>query len=965
MSSQSAQSEHKAAEHNTAEHKTNPHYKNFHYANPSSFARPTVGVALFIAFTFISVPPILLFGTWLSRQQTKEATARFDREALLRAQSIEESVREFIRLKQEVLDVTAGTLSAMPDWDISELQVLTDAQIKSSGSFDSFYVGDPQGTSLVFAPSVRPDGSITKAGVNYKDRDYFQKLSKSKKVAIGTLKLGRQSKVANVHIAVPIYEDLDRKEKSEIRGYITAGIKATLIEKIIQRLLQEKDQLHALMVEENHRVIADSSQQTPIFTLLPKSSLFGKNCQNQQGQKTFNLQQQEVRVICKEITIKTLRWTLWMSMPTALINEQASSSTSFTIKVSLFLLFGVLMIAALMSSWVARLMRLITENAQRVSSGYFDITLPQVHWFTPKEVVEVGNISLQTLAKVKASDRKVRDLVQSLEEVNRQQAPLAEAWRQVSDAIEILDAKGKILFVNPAFYELLDLNEPKSDTSQELFGKPSQLFQLTDPISDERSVGEVILSHGQAGLSWSSEVECQLASKRRVHTIHSSPIFDQRDRLVRIVVIRRDVTEERVAQASAAHNDRLAAIGTLAAGMAHEINNPMTYIKMSLDLIQESLSESEQQADKQYLITSDIYDELEDAVSDASEGVERVTGIVGSLLSIARGGGQRGETERMTRVNLNEVAQACANLVKPEFSKKVELHIELDDKLRVWGRRSELIQVILNLLINAAQAMPVDRKSGNWVKVRSKILPSGGVELSVSDNAKGIPEADLPHIFEPFFSSKPVGKGTGLGLAVSKGIIENHHANMAVSSEEGVGTQFMISFPALSSFPDSTDTMVGTPEPLLVEHTPPSQHSINLTSGASLQQTVDSQRKRILIVDDDLLVAKSLAKMLSKETVMIASSGSQALKVLTSYKFDLILSDVMMPEMDGPSFHTEVMKSFPEYQGQFIFITGAAKGGEVAMALKQTQCLVLNKPITKRRLISVVDQFTRHLDSEA
>ena len=92
------------------------------YANPYSLGRPTVGLALFVAFTFISVPPILLFGTWLSHRQTQEAATQFDREATLRAQSIEESVREFIHLKQEVLDVTAGTLSAMPVWDLEELR---------------------------------------------------------------------------------------------------------------------------------------------------------------------------------------------------------------------------------------------------------------------------------------------------------------------------------------------------------------------------------------------------------------------------------------------------------------------------------------------------------------------------------------------------------------------------------------------------------------------------------------------------------------------------------------------------------------------------------------------------------------------------------------------------------------------------------------------------------------------------
>jgi signal transduction histidine kinase len=920
------------------------------------FFHPKMGVAFFIALTLSSVPPILLFGTWLGQKQSDEASLRFDREAKIRARSVEEAVRELITLKREVLDVIAGTLSVLEDWHIPKLQKITDAQIKSSGSFDAFYVGNLEGTSLVIAPSVRADGTVTRAGVSYRDRDYFQELMNTKNIVFGTMKLGRQSKVANIHVAVPIYQDLSLKDKGPLRGYIGAGIKPKLIEQVVSRILKGRAPSRAVLVEQDGRVISDSDKQIPIFTLLSNRSIYGQKCMRKEGQLGVDLNGVPIRAVCRIISLKSLRWTLWMSAPQEVINEEARRSISFTIQISLFLLIAVLIVAGTLSYWVVTLMKLITENAQKVSMGLFEISLPKTRWFTPRELIEVGQITLQTISRLRESDRQVRDLVKTLEKTNQKQAPLAEAWRQISEAIEILGAEGETLFVNPAFYELLS----SVPLQKHLLLKQSQLFTLFPPTTNPRSIGDVILSHAQVGLSWSSEVEITHDRKRRIHEVHSSPVFDEYGQLSRIVVIRRDVTEERIAQASAAHNDRLAAIGTLAAGMAHEINNPLTYIKMSLDLIQEGLKETTEQKDGR-LLDQEIYEELNDATHDASEGVDRVSHIVQSLLSIARSGGSRGSNEAMSMVSLIEVVQACASLVKPEFSRSVQLEIEVDHTLSVMGRRSELIQVLLNLLINAAQAMPKNRLSGHWIKVASSMMKSGDIQLIVSDNAQGIPTEDLDHIFEPFFSSKPVGEGSGLGLAVSHGIIEAHQATISVSSVEGEGTTFTITFSGIQSFTDSEDISKNIlvnlsgqetkllEEPVLVREADVEENEVFVSS-------IPTTKRRILVVDDDVLVAKSFAKMLRQDLVVTSSSGAQALQILATSRFDLILSDVMMPNMDGPTFYQEVTIRFPRYQERFIFITGAAKNSEIAQAIRETERLILSKPITKQQLLNAVNK---------
>lgn len=916
------------------------------------WSHPTIGSTLFFAFTLISVPPILLLGAWLRNQRSHEAITRFDEAALLYSQSIEEGVREFISLKKEVLDVTAGTLSALTQWETQFLQELTDAQIKSSKSFDSFYVGDMTGTSLVFAPSKRSDGSVTISGVSYRDRDYFQKLQQNKRVAFGTMKLGKQSGVANIHIAVPIYADLDLKEQGDLRGYITAGIKPELVQQVITRILHGEDELRALLVEVDHRVIADSTHDLPIYTQLPISSIYTQPCNDSQGQTGFDLERQSIRAVCVNIHFETIRWTLWITSPTTTIQAEAERSTSLTIYVSGLLLLAVLLVAAILSLWISKLVKLISDNAQRVGDGEFEINLPNVTWFTPKEIVEVGKISLQTLARLRESKEQVGELIDNLEQANQRQAPLVEAWKQVSEAIEILGSTGETLFVNPAFYELIG----EQENQDQWIGVKSTLFDLIDPQFEGRPVGEVILSHASSGLSWSGEVEAAVRSKRRIHEVHSSPIFDAQGALSRVVVIRRDLTEERIAQASAAHNDRLAAVGTLAAGMAHEINNPLTYIKMSLELIDEGLEDTQ-------TLNEDTFEELREAARDAAEGVDRVSHIVRGLLSIARSGGERGQSERATLVDLVEIIQTCSSLVKADFSKqRVKLELDLPSTALMWGRRSELLQVFLNFIMNAAQAMPKDRQTPNWVKVEVNAESNQSVITRISDNGSGIPKQDQEKIFEPFFSSKPVGEGTGLGLAVSRGIIEAHHGKIALDSDLDVGTTFTLIFPTAAPSEENetkkTTTLVGHPKPVLGELTSPvfTPLGFNL-SPASVQQPIKrTHRWRILIIDDDPLVAKSLGKMLRQEEVAVALRGIDALELLASNEYDIILSDVMMPEIDGPTLYNRVRELFPQYQERYVFITGAAKGSDVANAVRATGRVVLSKPITRQQLLFALEE---------
>jgi len=919
--------------------------------------RPRAGLALFVALTASLLPPILASGAWLSALDGEEALERFDHKASLIALGVTDGVHELISLKIEVLNVTAGTLSAIKEWDLGELQALTDAQIISSGSFDSFYVGDTRGVSLVFAPSKRSDGTVTRAGVNYSDREYFKLLSASKRPAFGKLKRGKQSGVANVHVAVPIYQDLTRKAQGELRGYITAGLRPQLIEQVIGRILKGSEGLRALLMEQDGAVISDSDGSLAPLTPRPNATLYQHPCTGGAEPVAYlgrDERGRAVRALCTEVKLTTQRWQLWLSAPQAQINESAQRSMTLTVGVAGLLVLTVLGVATLLSLALTRLMSLISERAHRVAEGDFTVGWPEARWYSPRELVEVGEIVLKTLRRLRESDHTVRELVRDLEVVNHRQAPLVEAWRQVHEAIEIISLDGETLFANPKFYELLGLSEDEVRG-----GERSPLMSIEAP-QGERTIGELVLGHALKRQEWTGEIEVRRAEMRQLHVVHSTPLFDDEGELTQVVVIRRDVTDERVAQAAAAHNDRLAAVGTLAAGMAHEINNPLMYIRTSLELIQEELEERG--------LTQELT-EASDALNDASEGVDRVSHIVKSLLSIARSGGRRGQHEEMSPVSVSELVSACVNLVKAELGKRVTLEVKVPTSLSVWGRRSELIQVLLNLITNASQAMPQERAHQGQVRISARQGSTSEVLIAVQDNAGGISEEDLTHIFEPFFSSKPVGQGTGLGLSVSRGIIQAHLGTLEVSSVLGEGSCFTITLPTSEHAHQEELLAQLSPTPLLTPVSSPLSQALSPTPSltgeevALLQPLTYEQGRplRILIVDDDVLVAKSLAKLLRAHEVTLSESASRALLELSEERFDLILSDVMMPEMDGPSFYQALVLRQPAYQDRLIFITGATKGDDVREALEATERPVLSKPVSRDQLNDTIQALTLKL----
>jgi signal transduction histidine kinase len=273
-------------------------------------------------------------------------------------------------------------------------------------------------------------------------------------------------------------------------------------------------------------------------------------------------------------------------------------------------------------------------------------------------------------------------------------------------------------------------------------------------------------------------IEAEVGSPERVFSLAVFGI--ENDERESVVCRYRDLTGEKAMARQMAQADKLSAIGLLAGGVAHEVNNPLGAILAFAQLLRREKLEEEE--------ASDYLREIEESAIRCKKIVER-------LLSFAR----QAQRDERQPFSLNDVVGETAFLVEKSYlPAKVRFERDLDPELGdVLGNPNEIAQVLLNLVTNARDAMP----TGGVVKVRTRNLSDGQVELVVNDTGQGIPPEVLGRIFDPFFTTKPEGKGTGLGLAVSYGIIREHRGRVEVRSKLGEGTEIQVVLPRLPGTP--------------------------------------------------------------------------------------------------------------------------------------------------------------------
>jgi signal transduction histidine kinase/CheY-like chemotaxis protein len=381
-------------------------------------------------------------------------------------------------------------------------------------------------------------------------------------------------------------------------------------------------------------------------------------------------------------------------------------------------------------------------------------------------------------------------------------------------------------------------------------------------------------------------------------------------------------------QAQLLQAGKLSAVGQLVSGVAHELNNPLSVVI----------------GYGQLLLSRGVPDDARRPIEAIVAQGARMAKIIQSLLLFSR---QRKPERRP--VDLRAVIPLILSLRETQLAVSgIRVETEFDAATpRADGDAHQLQQVVLNLILNAEQAILGSgvggRRTGDCIRITTSVRGAGEaprVIVQVADNGPGIPAAVLPRVFEPFFTTKKVGEGAGLGLSVSYGIVEQHGGRLSVESEPG-RTVFTLELPAVTAA-DPEETAAAEP------------------TDASGRAAALGRGRRVLVVDDEPAIVELVTNVLDDQgwRVDVASGGRAALECLRQTRYDLVLSDVRMPEGDGADFYRAAVARQKELARRFLFMTGDTANEDAWRVLQSTRAPVLAKPFTRQALLHAVEQVS-------
>jgi PAS domain S-box-containing protein len=520
------------------------------------------------------------------------------------------------------------------------------------------------------------------------------------------------------------------------------------------------------------------------------------------------------------------------------------------------------------------------------------------HWLEPRLflglVAFIGLLLLAARAERAASSARLE--------------VLATAVRDVREGVVVCElspeASARLVFANAAFLEMGGWRQ------EEVLGHPLLALcgEGLEPVLRERRPfqGEIVMKH-RDGSPVYSEVRVSFVAGAR-----GAPEL--------VVTTHRDLTAQKRLQEQLVSAGRIAAVGTLAAGVGHEINNPLAYLLLNLEGATRSLKKG-----PEHLA------EARARLECVREGAERIRLIARDLKVFSR---QEGEEREM--LDVNEVVVPALRMAAHAVRARARLVEEFGSPPPVLGCEVRLGQVLLNLLVNALQAIPEGRPEHYEVRVRTGRDESGRALVEVSDTGCGMSAPVLERIFEPFYTTKPSGEGTGLGLAICQQIVRAHGGELRVNSEQGKGSVFTLVLPAASS---DANAPAPVPEPAVLAPVAP-------------------PRRRILVIDDEPRLAQSMRMLIEpSHDVVVTTRGAEALAwVSEGQRYDLVLCDLQMPGTTGMDVYSHLRAHAPELLDRLVFISGGAYTQVMRDFVRSVRNRILEKPVRPDDLLATIDE---------
>jgi two-component system cell cycle sensor histidine kinase/response regulator CckA len=388
--------------------------------------------------------------------------------------------------------------------------------------------------------------------------------------------------------------------------------------------------------------------------------------------------------------------------------------------------------------------------------------------------------------------------------------------------------------------------------------------------------------------------------------VHWRFVEGEGGRLERAIASVVDMTAERELQQRLLLAERMSAIGTLTASIIHEIKNPLTFVWNHLRSLRDSGEVSSSEA--------------AELLSEAYEGAERIRVISNEITSLSHGG----DGAEVETVNLKQVLDSVIRMAQPEMQHRATVVREYEEgNLYIRGSRTRVSQVFLNLIVNAAQAIDPGDRMQNTITVRARSGDKDRVCIEVQDTGPGISSQLLRRIFDPFVTTKPAGGGTGLGLSICRRIVHSLEGTIEIQSHPGHGTVARVVLPRATR----------AQRPLTVP--PPSMSAIRRAARGKLS---------VLVVDDEPVIARLIQKALVEHDVTTAHDGREAVALMGENAYDVILCDLIMPEMTGMDVYRAALQRATPVNDRIVFMTGGAFTQRARDFLQSVPNLRIEKP---------------------
>jgi PAS domain S-box-containing protein len=538
---------------------------------------------------------------------------------------------------------------------------------------------------------------------------------------------------------------------------------------------------------------------------------------------------------------------------------------------------------------------------------------------------QVRHISASTRTLLWDGEKRFQLVYQDITERKR----IEEELRTSRDYLgRILNSMVEVLMVVDTNFNIININRTFLDyyggKRKDIIGRKCYevLHRLSEPCStaQHRCPLRTVL---KAGKPFHAEHVYEAAEGRKfTFEISMFPLVDPAGNVEAVVEMQHDITESKRAEdekgqleQKAQVASRLASVGEMAAGIAHEINNPLTSVIGYSQLL---------------LDRDDIPKDMRMDLKAIDEGAQRVAGIIKRLLTFAR----QTRPER-TLVNVNELVTNTLDLRAYHLrTNNIKVTTELSTDLPVTtADAAQLQQVFLNIIVNAETAMKLARGKGKLLIKTEEA--NGAIQVSFKDNGPGIARENLARIFDPFFTTREVGEGTGLGLSICHGIMVEHKGKLWAESELGKGATFIVELP------------------IVVE---PAQFAKVEPAGKKPQKV---PKARILVVDDEPSTLEFLSRLLGAEghEVETVSNAAEAFEMVKAKRYGLILLDIKMPGASGIELYGRMQKIAQSFAERVIFITGDIMGTDTEAFLSKTKAPYVTKPFDIKQLKKKIEHF--------